>query len=310
MAQETSGLTKFKEDIDTTPVRLGEGEADEITSDETKRLHSEIQETRENMGDTIDEIQERLSFANLSEQVSDKVNDVIESAKDTVYDATLGKAVNFMKQARDGVMETSAGRTIAANPIPFALIGIGGALLAYSTYNSKNRRRSLAGFRTQEYTTTGEPAGRSVGVLSGAADTVSEKAATAYDALSEKAGGAYESAANVANKAYSGAADGVNRAYEKVGEFGTAARESYDHYIEEKPLAVAVAAMAMGAAVGLAIPSTRYEGRLMGEARENLLSKAEGTASEFVDKAKQVASDATHAVSRELDTPSGSPRIV
>ena len=305
MAQETSGLTKFKEDIDTTPVRLGDIETDEITSDETKRLHSEIQETRENMGDTIDEIQERLSFANLSEQVSDKVSDVIESAKDTVYDATLGKAVNFMKQTRDGVMQSSAGRTVAANPIPFALIGIGGAMLAFNAYNSKNRRRSLAGFRTQEYMTTGEPSYRSVGMLSGAADTVSEKAASAYEAVSEKAGGAYESAADMANKAFTGAADAANRAYERAGELGTSAKENFGYYVEEKPMAVAAVAVAVGAAVGFAIPSTRYEGELMGEAKQNLMLKAEETAGELVDKAKQVASDAKQVVSKELGSSPG-----
>lgn len=152
--------------------------------------------------------------------------------------------------------------------------------------------------------------GGSAGLLSGAADTVSDKASNAYDAVAEKASGAYESAADMANKAYSGAADAANRVYERAGELGSSAKENFDYYVEEKPLAVAAAAMAVGAAVGFAIPSTRYEGELMGEAKQNLMSKAEDTAGELVDKAKQVAAEAKQVVSRELDTPSSGTRNI
>ncbi|MFL6468042.1 MAG: hypothetical protein ACJ72Z_08815, partial [Pyrinomonadaceae bacterium] len=79
------------------------------------------------------------------------------------------------------------------------------------------------------------------------------------------------------------------------------------YYKEEKPLAIAAAAMAVGAAIGLAIPSSRYEGELMGEASENLRAKAGDTASELVDKAKQVASDASQVVSKEIGTQTNAP---
>ena len=70
-------------------------------------------------------------------------------------------------------------------------------------------------------------------------------------------------------------------------------------------MAVAAAAMAVGAAIGFAIPSTRYEGELMGDARENLLAKAEDTATELVDKATQVASDAKQVISKEAGLHTG-----
>ena len=46
----------------------------------------------------------------------------------------------------------------------------------------------------------------------------------------------------------------------------------------------------------------------MGEASENLRAKAEDTASEFVDKAKQVASDASQAVTKEIGSQTNAPR--
>src|SRR5687767_9913099 len=64
-----------------------------ITDDEpedTEQIKARIEETRSQMGETIDAIQERLSLANIQEQVSETVNNAIESAKDTAYDATIG----------------------------------------------------------------------------------------------------------------------------------------------------------------------------------------------------------------------------
>ena len=304
MAQESSGLTKFDETADSSPVKLGESEneaTDPVVSEETERLHSEIEETRENLGETIDAIQERLSLANLSEQVSEKVGDVIESAKDSVYDATLGKVVNFMQQARDGVTQTSMGKAIVANPLPFALIGAGAAMLIYNGYGKRNTKR-LSKYRSADYMASDQGGARSSGMIGGAADSISNKAGGAINAVTEKAGSAMDTVSNAASRTYSSAADAAGRAAEKVEHLGSAAKENYDYYVEEKPLAVAAAAMAVGAVVGLALPSTRYEGKMMGEARQTLLSKAEGTATEFVDKAKQVASEVKDTVANEINT--------
>jgi hypothetical protein len=49
----------------------------------------------------------------------------------------------------------------------------------------------------------------------------------------------------------------------------------------------------------MAIPSSRYEGNLMGEARVKLLDKVSDTATELVDKAKQAAGEVGKTVSNE-----------
>ena len=304
MAQETSGLTNLERD-DKPAVRLGEPDTDlagtttETTSEETVKLHSQIEETRENLGETIDAIQERLSISNLSEQVSEQVSSAIETAKDTVYDATIGKAANFMKQAREGVMETSVGRTIMSNPIPFALIGAGSAMLIYNGFSKKGNGNRVSKYRTTDHAATRPGDGRtgSAGLLSGAGESISNKAGSAIDTVSQKA-----------SDTLSGATEMASRTYEKVGELGSSAKENISYYAEEKPLAMAAAAIAVGAAVGFAIPSTQYEGELMGDARENLMSKAEETATEFVDKAKQVAADATRSATQETGSQTGTAR--
>jgi ElaB/YqjD/DUF883 family membrane-anchored ribosome-binding protein len=314
MAQETSGIrtddnVEINDSVDqevldaaggTEELERARDEGD--VDDETEVIRQRIDETRSDLSETIDAIQERLSISNISEQVSEQVNNVIVSAKDTVYDATLGKVVTFMKQASDGIRHTSAGRTVMSNPIPFALIGAGAAMLVYNSWGKSNVRKNPAGYRVKPYLTSEGREGQSGsigGTLSNTAGSITEKAGSAVDSITSTASSAVESASNAASSTLVGAKDVVNRAYEKAGELGHTAQEQYEHYVEERPLAVAAAAAAVGVAIGLAIPSTRYEGELMGETRDNLLDKAGETANDLVAQAKNVANEAGRKLSQE-----------
>jgi ElaB/YqjD/DUF883 family membrane-anchored ribosome-binding protein len=99
--------------------------------------------------------------------------------------------------------------------------------------------------------------------------------------------------------AVTGAKDIANRAYSKAGEYSNVAYDTYDHHINENPLAVGAAAFALGAVVGLAIPSTRYEGELMGETRDELLKKAQDKGSMLLDKTRNLVDEAANTVSKE-----------
>ena len=129
--------------------------ADDDTSAETDQIKAKIEETRAGLGETIDKIQERLSFANISEQVSEQVNNAIETAKDSVYEATIGKVADFMKtQERDlTIINCYAAKD---NPLPFILIGVGAAFClsglgksSSRTMNYRSPARLTAGRRQQ-----------------------------------------------------------------------------------------------------------------------------------------------------------------
>ena len=133
-----------------------------------------------------------------------------------------------------------------------------------------------------------------------AVDTVTEKTNAAYESVSDALGRAYDGAGDAAHRAYDRAGDAAHRAYDRVGEYGTIAYDKYDEYMETNPLAVGAVAIALGAAVGLAIPSTRYEGQLMGEARDNLLDRTQDAVGTMVDKAKRAASEAGEAFTNQI----------
>jgi hypothetical protein len=53
--------------------------------------------------------------------------------------------------------------------------------------------------------------------------------------------------------------------------------------------------MAVGAAVGFAFPSTQKENELFGEARDNLMERAQSVASETAQKVQRVAEETADA---------------
>jgi len=275
--------------------------ADEDMPVEAEQIKGQIEETRNQMGETIDAIQDRLSFSNLSEQVTEHVTNAVETAKGAVYDATIGKAANFMKNFSGEMTNTTIVRTAKNNPFPFILIGLGAGLLAYQSFagkgNGKSRRHEFTGGRDRRFASQAisHDADRATdeGTFSGARDTVTSAAGTVSDA----AGTAYNKVSGAVDTAYIGAGEVVKGAYNKVGALKSTAVEQYDHYIDENPLAVGAVALALGAAVGMAIPATRYEGRLLGEYRQDLMDKAQTTASHLLDKTKEVVSEAGKTVS-------------
>jgi hypothetical protein len=105
-------------------------------------IRAEIHETRERMGETIEEIGERLNPNRLKEQV-----------KDNIRDATIGRVENMATNAVERVNETrrTFTNTIRENPIPAAMVGIG---LGWLIWNQR-RQSSFSG--TTRYGRTGRP---------------------------------------------------------------------------------------------------------------------------------------------------------
>lgn len=320
--------TRSDDDYETSDTDLeasSDNGDDTDETDDTDQIRAQIEETRSQMGETIDAIQEKLSFQNISEQVkeqvSEHINSAIETAKDSVYSATignLGKAGKFMQNVGKEISKTEAGRFARKNPFPLVLIGLGVGLLAYEGFGKGKSRRT---YRYSDYDNDSRDRGyRDSGTFStlksaanSATGKISDTASSAYDSVSSTTGNAidsvkgaatsaYGSVTDSANKAYSAVSDYAGTAYEKAGEYGQQARETYDQYIEENPLAVGAVALAVGAAIGLAIPATRYESEVMGEYSQQLLDKAQTAAGGLVDRVKEVAAEAKSTLSEEVQT--------
>ncbi len=88
------------------------------------------------------------------------------------------------------------------------------------------------------------------------------------------------------------------------------ARVGFWQMMEERPLAIGVATLAIGVLAGLSIPSTRKENELMGETRDRLLDRAKEVGEEALEKGKQVASVAVDTLKEEAEKADLTPQAI
>ena len=113
----TTPADKMTDEIDVrADAGLGDDTDDVLeagdTEVSTEEIRVDIEDTRAQMSETIDEIQERLSPRRL-----------MQDAKETVRDATVGKVSDMMSDAT----ESASGFVdrIKENPLPAAMLGLG-----------------------------------------------------------------------------------------------------------------------------------------------------------------------------------------
>ena len=110
------------------------------------------------------------------------------------------------------------------------------------------------------------------GTLSNAAETVRTMSSDAAAAASEMAG-----------------AGATTRAGEQIRQTGQRAQETFTETLQRHPMVVGAVGLAIGAIIAAALPVTRQEEQLLGEAGSELKKKAQGVASEGLEAVKGAA---------------------
>ena len=279
------------------------GSDDQATDPEVERLVDDIEETREEMTITVEEIGDRLDPRN-----------IVEGAKETVKAATVGKvedmantAGSIASDATETVREAGSGivETITRNPIPAAMAAIGLGWLAM------NRRQSNRGSWTRYPYGSGYGSGASrwsdEARGSGSRDSDYEQFGSSAQIAGttghgggpgELIGQAQERAGEVADRVgrkVDETAQQVGQMAEQVpSQVRTLTQDLGDQasrMFESNPLAVGAIAVAVGTAVGLAMPVSDAERRMIGQPARQALSKAEDVASEKLEQVEQQARD-------------------
>ncbi len=257
------------------------GGGDDLADDpEILRARAEIEETRAEMSETIDALKERLDPQKLK-----------EDAKDSIREATIGRAEDAVQSAKDsaqqalqeaGATAKGAGNkmleTIKQNPVPAALIGVGAGWLLVSS------RQSDAGAARYEGTYYASPRDRErfySGSSPSGGQPMDEKAREKAEMLKQRA-------QQTAGQVRETASEFTDQAREKA----KMARQGFQEQVHDNPLGVGLAALALGVAVGFALPETRQENRWMGEARDNMMEKAEESVQQVAGKVQTVAKEA------------------
>jgi ElaB/YqjD/DUF883 family membrane-anchored ribosome-binding protein len=178
-----------------------------------------------------------------------------------------GRAGNAIKE-----VGTTVADTIYKNPIPLALIGLGVGMLVMrnfggQSYSTSSRKLSQGRRSNYELGDVGQ-AGQTqqstgTSTLNQVKETASDLASRSTYALS-----------NLGTKAKNSA---------------TAVGTRFERMMHENPLAVGAVAVAAGTAIGLALPSTRFESEHIGETGEKLVERVEDIARNALNKAQDAA---------------------
>lgn len=308
-ADQSDDPAQIREDIQQTRAEMS-GTIDALQEKlNPDRLKEQVSET----------VQEHIAAA--KEQVSDAVHEQVDMVKEHIHDATIGRAERMASNFGDSARDTGSGvmETIKRNPVPAALaaLGIGwlwmnrqnGASKAPSQYRyTSGAREGYAYGQNPPYgygSNYTESAYRSDSLYP-ASDTYrgsgrgtgqgSDSDQSLTDRAGDVAGQAKEKVGDVAGQAQERVGQFADQAQEKVGQFTDQAQygarqmqSRFDSTLRENPLALGAVVVAAGIAVGLSLPETPWEDQLMGEARDNVVQKAQGAAQETIEKVQQVA---------------------
>ena len=263
---------------------------DEPIDRETARKLGEIEQTRSAMHDTVEEIGDRLA-----------PSAIVQNAKETVRDATVGKVEDMADSAgrmayEAGTSAQQAGygivETIRRNPVPAALAGIG---IAWLMTHRSNAPAGPASWSERRWATgPGRPAGmRRDGPdmtdrIGDVGNSIGRRASDVGEGVGQRVGEVGDTVGQRLERVGDRVGDMPDEVSYRARDLGEQARD----LMEDSPLAVGAVAFALGTAIGAALPATRTERRMLGPATERAVDTAERTAKKALAGAEQDLRDA------------------
>jgi hypothetical protein len=264
-----------------------ESDAEEI---EVAEIRADIEETRLEMGGTLNELGERLDPGNL-----------MNEAKENVREATIGRVEETAKGMSDMVMET-----IKRNPIPAAMAGAGLAMLWKNKADGNgNGSRMQYGSRYSPYYGTTSNAGQRGWTEGGQQGGIGDKAGQAVGAVGEKAGEIGGTVGQAVGQVGQTATDVTG---EVIGRGQEAAQEvgwRLERFMQASPLAVGAIAIGAGALIGALLPETEKEREMLGDASRQVGETVRDSVSEAGQQAEQKLDEAERTLASSGSTGSG-----
>lgn len=254
-----------------------------------------------------------------------RLSDRLEELRECVTPGdVVHQLVDYARQGAGGEFMRNLGVQVRRNPLPVALIGAGMAWLmmgngARRPYELERRsadgkhgamrnfREKAAatgaelGERTQEAASAiGDAATAATNRASEIAETVSSKAAALSDNASKAWSGALDAATGTAQRAGDSAAS--------MGRRAASISRSFGDFCAEQPAILGGLGLAVGAALGAAIPGSEAEDRLMGDTSDEFKDRVQQFAADTADKAAAMTAHETAAPKTGHDRPGDAER--
>jgi len=301
----------------TGAVRRADAEAaaEPDATPETAAIREDIEQTRAEMGGTIDAIQEKLDPEVLQEQAKDTIREAkeaaievadhaIQQAREAVRGATIGKVEDMARYAGDaaGGWRHTFVETVKTHPIPAAIAGLS---LGYLFLNREsgplrsNRHGGVIDSRGEDYRSRegyglyqreearaygaygsygdgGERGEATVAERAGAlADQAKGAAGQALDRAQERTGQAVDRLQETAGQVTGQVQETAGQAAGQVQERAQRAQSFFARQLEENPLGMGAVAVVIGSALAASMGTTPREDRLFGATRDRFMGRAQ-----------------------------------
>lgn len=258
-------------------------------------IERQIERTRERMSNNIDALGDKLSPENLKQQAKDAIS---------------GKAQDVVANVGDQARQTGSKVLdfITENPLPVAAVSLG-AIWLFSM--RKGNSSEVSGDRMARFAYTGperrEPNGRP-----GLGRRLADHADSMRHSVADAASHASERAGQRAGELKERAGEFKHLVEERAGELGESARDQardarggLERMMHDSPLAFAAGAAVIGLALGLLLPETEPERRVMGATRDQLADRVQESASRVKEVALEAGRDVKDTLREEVSERGG-----
>lgn len=254
-----------------------------------REIRGEIAQTRENISETLGEIQYRL-----------KPSTIVAEASERVKSATTEKVkqmANTAEYAADRVVHNRFMDTVRENPWPVAMIGLGAAWLWM------NGRPDGRRYSARRYAYGGDDYRRDESDVDNDWRTRTAPTRMVYS-HGDNEGIEYGEVPNNRGSA----SDYMDEVRTKTRQTTRRAQNSVNRVLRENPLALGAAATLVGVAIGMSLPETDVENEWMGEARDTVVERAREMASNAAERVESAADQVKNVASRAADSTKGADR--
>lgn len=268
-------------DLTESP-EAAESSHDSMSSGE---IRDEIEYTRNQMSDTLDAILRKLSPSEL-----------------------VNQAMRYFNGPK--AFASNLGNTVKKNPMPVALLGIGLAWLIASSSAGDGSRATVHEEASESTYPEREGRSRVKEKMEGAVSTVRDKMSDMSQSIKdrtekvkEKVWSAREKASQTREK-ISGTAAGASQQASRLSiatrHQAQRVKSGVTYLWNEQPFVLAAMGFAIGAVLGMSLPSTHLEDEAMGQKRDQLKEQAKETWEKSKETVKGAAESAQETMASAL----------
>jgi ElaB/YqjD/DUF883 family membrane-anchored ribosome-binding protein len=279
---------------------------------------ADIDQTRAEMGQTIDAIQDKLRPQTLAQQAKDAISQVGSHAKDTLSDVTHTAVRNVVDEAKGayhgvmdpvkdtvgGAVDSAKGATMSLyqvlrdNPIPIGMAAIG----IFWFYRNMRGRQPSGSYNPTIFTPQSSVdqspsmSDQVSGMASQMKDQAGQMMGTMQDKMSDMKGAAQDKIGQIGDKAQQTFGQVSDKAQQTFSQVSDKAQQkmrggvdNVQRFQQENPLMLGAMALLAGAVIGMMLPSTDVENRMMGNTRDRFADKMTDKAQDLKEKVGNVA---------------------